>query len=453
MQKLPVFSVPPHELSSLGKLRAASRNPLQMWDERYYRDMVIENNVLGQKDIVFNDPEAIRQVLSEQWKNYQKPTVTRRLLLPQAGYGLFLAEGERWRRQRRVLSPAFTPRNMEKLLPSFISATQGWIDSLKDEPKVNLSHEIQRLTLKIAAHSIFSRVLEAKQERDVTDMFRTYALRMGSPNFFDIIATTDDGFAFATRKRQAFKKRWFAMIEEFLAERLALPDNGHVRDIVDLLLEAKDTETGEGLSHEEIVEEIATLTAAGFDTTSRSLFWTLYLLALYPQWQEIVRLEANSIEGLLESPTMEKIGLLSKTKCVWQEAMRLYPPGSIITRRAMVSHRIMDTEVKKGAMVVIAPWLMHRHHAYWQNPDDFDPTRFSEENISNIPKGVYMPFGTGPRVCIGAMFATAESLLAIAAIVKHWKISLYDTKPVQPVMLTATMPSYEPIFNVEPIVG
>lgn len=439
----PLFDIPNDDLPLLKLLRTAARNPLEMWPQRYYREKIIVRNVLGKPNIVFNDPEAIRHVLTEQRQAYEKQTITRRILLPQAGYGVFLSEGERWKRQRRILSPAFTPRNIEKLMPHFVSAIRHWQKGIDDTHPLNLANEVQCLTLKVAAKSIFSVDIDDARERLIISMFSHYAFTLGAPNFFDVIARTDDAFPFATRKRQAFKKRWFGMIEDFIKERAASLKAERERDVCDLLEEARDSETGEALTHEEIVEEIATLTAAGFDTTSRSLFWTFYLLALAPQWQEMLRAEVNSIPDLLDMPSMEKIDLLVKTKAVWQEAMRLYPPGSVLTRQAMQAHNIMGLNVPKGAMVVIAPWLLHRHHAYWDEPGVFKPERFYEKNVA---KGIYIPFGTGPRVCLGAMFATVEAMLMIAAVVKRWHITLVDQKPVTPVMLTATMPSYEPSF-------
>lgn len=447
----PRLPVPEKDLSFFATLKAAKRNPLEMWSERYYRESIIPGRILGQKTIIFNDPAAIRQVLTEQRQHYEKQTITRRILLPQAGYGLFLAEGERWKRQRRILSPAFTPRNIEKLMPHFVKAIFHWQKGVNAARPINLSNESQLLTLKVAAQSIFSAEIDPQREKHIIDIFKDYAFRLGAPNLFDILAKTDDAFPFATRPRRAFQEHWFGMIETFLRERKERLREPRERDIVDLLEEARDPVTNEALTHHEIVEEIATLTAAGFDTTSRSMFWTFYLLALAPEWQEALRAEINGIAELFESPSLEKVDQLKKTKAVWQEAMRLYPPGSILTRQAMASHDILGTPVPKGTLVIIAPWLMHHHRSFWEDTDVFRPERFYEENAAGITKGAYIPFGMGPRTCIGAIFATTEAMLMIAAVVKQWRISLVDTKPVMPIMLTATIPSYEPMFELTPV--
>lgn len=444
----PFPPAPAQDLSFLNTIMAIAKNPLKAWPEYYYHDMTLTRRMLGKTFVTFNDPEAIRQVLNVQAACYEKQVITRRILIPQAGdTAIFLAEGADWKRQRRILSPAFTPRNIEKLLPHFTKATAQWIASLDDTHPVNISNQIQRLTLKVAAQSMFSLAIATDTEEHIIDMFRAYAFSVGSPNFWDFIAQDEHSFAFATRKRHAFKKRWYAILETFFTQRAEHPPQG--TDVLDLLYNAKDAETGEGLSHGEIRDEIATLISAGFETTARSLFWTFYLLARAPEWQDILLEEINAVTDLSETPTLEKIDQLKKTKAVWQEAMRLYPPGAIITRQAKTAHRIMDTDVAKGTMVTIAPWILHRHHAFWKDPALFDPTRFYDPHT--IPKGIYIPFGSGPRVCIGNLFATAESILIIAAVVQRWKIELcHPDEPLMPVMLTATMPSHEPFFKFTP---
>lgn len=444
---------PPLPASDLGLFqtaRTAARNPLELWPERYYREPTIARRMAGMTQIVTSDLDFIRQVMGDARQHYEKQVVTRRILLPQAGYGVFLTEGEQWKRQRRILSPAFTPRNIEKLLPHFMTAIRQWIDDAVNENSANLSNELQRLTLKVATQSMFTVAIDDTRERRIIDMFRDYAFNLGAPRWYDLIAKTETSFGLLTRKRWKFQREWYGIIEAFIAERPARNAASGERDVYELLSEAR-SEDGDRLSEAEIIDEIATLTAAGFETTARSMFWTFYLLAHFPEWQEELRAEIASIPALFDTPTLAKIDKLEKTKAVWQEGMRLYPPGSLITRQAMSAHAIGDRTIAKGTLVVISPWLVHRHHAYWSEPDQFDPRRFLGERGAAIPKGAYIPFGLGARICLGAQFATAEAMLMIAAVIARWRVTLVDKEPPVPMMLTATMPSYEPNFRLEKI--
>jgi len=448
---VPIFPIPKQDLSLLSYIRTASRNPLAIFSERYYHEKVITRRYFGRTQIVFNDPEAIRQVLTEQKDYYKKPIITHRIVFPMAGGGLVLAEGDTWKRQRRMLSPAYTPRNIEKLMPHFVKAIMDWGKSVQDDQPINLAQESQLLVLRIIAQSVFSVAIGHPLERDIVEGFRQYTLKLGTPHFSDTIAKNRDDFSFMplARGRRAFKNEWFGKIDGFLTERLKQSTDASNRDVVDLLQEARDSETGEGLSREEMVDQIATLTAAGLDTTARGMFWIFYLLALAPQWQEVIREEVNAVPDLFEAPTLEKLERLKKTKAVWQEVLRLYPTNPFMVRQALRAHRVMDTDVPKDALVGLIPWIMHRHHAYWDSPEQFRPERFYDNRT--IPKGVYIPFGVGPRICIGATFSFAEGMLILAAVVKRWHIVLADRKPVLPVMMTATLPSYDPMFRLQPV--
>ena len=235
-----------------------------------------------------------------------------------------------------------------------------------------------------------------------------------------------------------------------MAERraIAAPGDGRPADVIDLLEAARDPESGEGLSPHEIRDQVATLLGAGFETTARALFWTCYLLALYPAHQERVAAEVRlHLAGA--APTAQVLEDMPLLRATLLEAMRLYPPAAIVSRQATQAMTIDGHDVPKGAFLSVAPWILHRHRLHWQQPGAFRPARFVGREREILQGGAYIPFGAGPRVCLGAVFATTEALVVLAGLLGRERIVLADARPVQPVAMITTVPSVEPRFRLE----
>jgi cytochrome P450 len=407
--------------------------------------------------VLVNDPELIPLVLGENDGATARPIASKRMLRPGTGNGLLLAEGADWRRQRRILAPAFTPRHIATLVPHFVAGTERLLTRLASGDRaqrnlagVNLAALMQETALDIAARSMFSLSIDDRAANIAANLTR-YQREVGGFTIWDLFARREDSFPFALRGRARFSRDWFAEVDRVMAERraIALPKDQRPADVIDLLEAARDPETGEGLAPHEIRDQVATLLGAGFETTARALFWTCYLLALYPAHQERVAEEVRQrLAGA--APTAAALEDMKLLRATLFEAMRLYPPAAVVSRQATRPVTIAGVDVPKGAFLSVAPWVLHRHRSHWQQPDAFRPARFLGREREILQGGAYVPFGTGPRVCLGAAFATTEALVVLAGLLARERIVLADARDVQPIAIITTVPSIEPHFRLEP---
>jgi unspecific monooxygenase len=317
---------------------------------------------------------------------------------------------------------------------------------VKDSARpVDLREVMQHMTLEIAGRTMFSFGMET-HGATLRDFVMEYGERLGRPHVLDLVLPlwfpTPQDFA-----RSRFRKRWTRFVAMLMAERRAAGKTADAppRDLFDLMDAARDPETGEGFSDEQLGDEVATMILAGHETTATALFWSLYLLALDPAVQEQVAAEARSI-GISGTPEVER---LKFTRAVLDETMRLYPPAFLVARAARGIDTITGMAVKPKDVILIAPWLLHRHEKLWRDPNAFMPQRFLPPSPPP-DRFAYMPFGAGPRTCIGAHFALVEATLALAKLVGTFRIELADRAPVMPIGVVTTQPDRSPLFVIKP---
>jgi cytochrome P450 len=298
------------------------------------------------------------------------------------------------------------------------------------------------MTLEIAGRTMFSFGME-RHGAELRAFVNEYGTRLASPHFLDLLLPlswpTPRDFA-----RARFRKRWTKFVAQLMAERRAAGknDNAPLRDLFDLMDAARDPETGQAFTDEQLGDEVATMILAGHETTGTALFWALYLLALDPATQEQVAAEVRDAGGVLD------IDRLKFTRAVLDETMRLYPPAFLIARAAAGPDKIGDLAIEKGDVILMAPWLLHRHEKLWQNPNAFIPTRFMPPAPAP-DRFAYLPFGVGARVCIGAHFALVEATLALAKVIGAFRVTLLDKAPVMPIGVVTTQPDRSPMFGIE----
>jgi cytochrome P450 len=284
------------------------------------------------------------------------------------------------------------------------------------------------------------------------DFVMEYGERLARPHFLDLLLPlgwpSPQDFA-----RARFRRRWAAFVAVLMAERRAAGKNDGAppRDLFDLMGAARDPESGEAFTDAQLGDEVATMILAGHETTATALFWSLYLLALDPATQEELASEVQgaTVNGALATVNgMVDIERLKFTRAVVDETMRLYPPAFLIIRAAAGPDTIAGMPVKKQDIVLIAPWLLHRHEKLWRDPNAFVPSRF----MTGTPpdRFAYLPFGVGARVCIGAHFALVEATLALAKIIGAFRVSMVDKAPVMPVGVVTTQPDRSPMFAIAP---
>ncbi|WP_419730368.1 cytochrome P450 [Lichenicola sp.] len=417
------------------------RNPLELWGDPAYRHLVLPGTFLGRKQLLLNDPAAIKHVLLTRHENYVRGAPTRRVLQPVLGEGLFLAEGEAWRHQRRVISPALAPRVLPILTRHIVAVSARVEDEIaaRGRTSMELMPVLQRLTLDVAGQSMFSLEMGAFGA-DLRGLLVRYARDFAKVGLFDMLLP--EGWTTpADRGRAAFRTDWLALMDRIIATRTALSataDDAAPRDLFDLLRQARDPETGQGFSHALLRDEVSTLILAGHETTAVSLFWACYAAARLPEYQEAIAAEAASVD-LSPDAAAAAIPKLKLTRAFLDETLRLYPPAYLIVRQAVEADVVGGENVEPGTVVTVSPWILHRHHAHWEDPDRFDPARFLPG--APVPdRMVYIPFGAGPRICVGAQFALAEGTLVLARLLKRFRLSFAGSPAVAPRGLVTTQP-------------
>ena len=441
--------VPPRPLpasetmTTFQRLAALRSSAIASWGQRAYEEDVIRGNFLGRKSFILNTADAIRHVLIENYENYTRTPVGFRVLRPILGReGLLLAEGRAWKHQRRTLAPAFSPRAVTMLAPHMRNATEDAITELERAcgAPVDLREAMQRLALDIAGRTMFSFEID-RHGAALRGYVTEYGNELARPHFLDLLLPLSWPSP-RDLSRALFRRRWSRFMHGLVAERRAMTtSDAPPRDLFDLMINAHDPETGETFSNAQLVDQVSTMILAGHETTATALFWSLYVLALDPATQDAVAAEANAAGKV---PSLER---LKFTRAVLDEILRLYPPAFLIARAAAGPDVIAGFPVAPKDVILIAPWLLHRHAKHWDNPHAFCPERFLE-GAPPPDRFAYLPFGVGPRVCIGAQFALTEATLALARIIGTFRVELLDSEPVMPLGVVTTQPDRSPAFQI-----
>jgi len=435
----------PETMTAFGRMAAMRKSAIGTWGQRAYEEDVVQGRFFGRNSFILNTPDAIRHVLVDHYENYTRTPTGLRVLRPVLGEGLLIAEGRAWKHQRRTLAPAFTPRAVTTLAPHMIAATDDVIAKLAGccgEP-VDLRETMQRMTLEIAGRTMFSFGMD-RHGAALRDFVMEYGKRLARPHFLDLLLPlswpSPQDFS-----RARFRKRWTRFVAMLMAERRAAGkrENAPRRDLFDLMDAARDPETGQSFTDTQLGDEVATMILAGHETTATALFWSLYLLALDPGTQDEV---ADEVRGAMVDGTLD-LDRLKFTRAVIDETMRLYPPAFLIARAAAVPDKIAGMAVRAKDLIMIAPWLLHRHEKLWREPNAFIPRRFMPP-APPPDRFAYLPFGVGARVCIGAHFALVEATLALAKLVGAFRITLFDREPVMPIGIVTTQPDRSPMFQL-----
>jgi cytochrome P450 len=445
---IPPAPVPPKGPLPLWKfVLQLSKSTIGIWGERAYDMMVFGGKRFGIATLMVNDPEGVRHVAAGDAKGlYHKSITTRRLVRPAAGAGLVLSEGAEWRKQRRVLAPAFTPTAVNLFIPHFKAAAEGLLTELDKTPRANLAFAFQEAALDAACRALFSMPIGGRGRR-LAMLARAYVKGPGRPMIWDSLAPSEGFLSFLTPGRALFRSRWLREVRGVVDDRRRQARHERANDLLDLLIESNDPTSGEGMTDAEIRDQVSTFIGAGFETTARVLFWTLYLLTLDKAEQDRLRAEVRAFppSGL---NTLADLSHWPRMRAVLQESMRLYPPAPLYTRVSMGRDEVAGRQVEPGTLVMISPWLIHRHNKLWDQPSAFIPDRFEGKPQDYLTNPAYIPFGAGPRVCIGATFSLAEVSIILAMFLERFEADLDDDRKITPVSIITTMPDVEPWFRL-----
>jgi cytochrome P450 len=411
-----------------GCLRPFQRDQLNFLRDtwRTHGDYVRIPTVPGFDVYFLADPAAIEHVLVKNHKNYRKAEFLTGPIRLVIGNGLFTSEGDFWLRQRRLSQPAFLRGAIIRLAAPMTSAVDGLIrtwESAPDGRAVDMVAEMTRLVLHIAGATLFGADVGPDADAIATGQRALFDLvrhKMNNPLSAPLWVPTPRNRAFRSAKGLLD-----AVVLRLIESRRR--SGPAANDLLDLLLAARDEESGTGMSDQQLRDEVITLLFAGLDTTTAGLSWAWHLLARHQEVQEALHDQvAAYLAG--RTPTAEDLPHLPLATAVLEEALRLYPPAPGVPRRAVEADEIHGYPVPAKAIITVSQWVTHRHPAYWDEPDQFRPERFLPGNAPQRPKFAYFPFGGGPRVCIASTFALIESALVLAGLAQRFHFRPADDR-------------------------
>jgi cytochrome P450 len=421
--------------------RAAFRNVIESYPRALYGERgLLRYRTRFLDTLLVSEPELIHDILVARVDLFRRDDMARRLLSPTLGAtALFMAEGAQWKWQRRATTPTFRHDKLLAFVPAFSAMAarqvERWRTAPHDAP-VDAAAAMTQTTFEIIVDTMLggAGALDAQQfARALTAELESFPWRF----IFDALRAPSwlpyPGRRRATRAREHIHREAARLV----AQRRQTPSPRG--DLVDLLLQARDEETGRGMNDEELVRNLATFILAGHETTAVALTWTLWLLAKYPHMQDRVAAEGQAVVGTaaVEAQHIER---LSFTRQVIQEAMRLYPPVPAISRQPLAPLVLGGEELTPASQVAITSYPLHRNAHLWKNPNTFDPDRFTPERSKARPRCAYLPFGAGPRVCIGASFAMLEATVVLASLVRAFRFKAVAGHKPHPVARVTLRP-------------
>ena len=427
-----------------GRNREFWKNPLLFSYEKqkvlgdfYYSTMLFK------KIFYISNLEVVKHVLQTNQKNYVKSPAYDQLRLA-LGNGLLTSEGAFWRKQRRLMQPTFYKSNLEELVKKMIDVAEQYCDDLQGrlDQTFSLSKEMMSLTADIVLATLYSSV----NKQDQTELYNS----MTSSQEYIMYRTHNPHlipFTYINGKHTRFKrnlKKFDDSIYEMVEERKAKDE--YPADLLSMLLQAKDADTGEGMSGKQLRDELITLFAAGHETSANALSWTFYLLLKNPKIIEKLREEIDTKSG--DKITVDDLRNLSYTRQVLEESMRMYPPAWAVGRQNVEEDEILGCTIPARSIIFISIYAIHYHPELWDNPEEFNPDRFSKEASAERPKLAYMPFGSGPRMCIGNHFAMMEMQLILALLIKRFDFKFVEDKEIEMLPLVTLKPKTEIVLEL-----
>ena len=420
----------PDKVSLLTYLRLFRLDILSAQPARLYRAWMAEFRTPFFRSYLVNDPALVNRVLVERPEDFPKSNRISEGLKPLLGKSVFLTNGDDWRRQRRIIDPAFAGGRLRDTFPAMLAAGKAAVARLP-EGTVEVEAEMSHAAADVIFRTLFSIPIEHELANAVFKEFRTYQRTQPLLNLaaFLPLPRWMPRFHRRATKRSAAAIR--GLITRLTEDRADLIASGKAPDdLASKIMTTADPQTGERFETSEMVDQVAIFFLAGHETSASALSWSLYLLSMFPSVQERVSAEAMSLP---EDPMFSDLSKLRFTRDVFRETLRLYPPVPMMVRQNTLTEEMRQRSIAPGAQIVLSAWHLHRHERFWADPDAFDPDRWSREETKVCARDAYLPFSSGPRVCTGAGFAMVEGPLLLALLVRHFRFDLVLEKTPQPV--------------------
>ena len=423
--KLAGIGVPPERAPGLIRsLLKPADNQFEVLPRIAYEQPIWEvKNILG-RVLVVSEPAGVKRVLLDNVVNYPKTEMETHVLGQMLGEGLLVSQGEKWKSHRRLMAPSFDFRSLVSYAPEMVRQAgimaSSW-SALGDGATIDVAGEMTKLTLQVISRTMFS--ADGEQLGELVD----HTLRRVTDNLdFNVLDMLPLVGPPRMKRKLARIRAGFGPMDATMQKLIRSRESsaGQARDLLDRLIAARDGETGVKLTDEEVRDEVVIIFLAGHDTTALALTYTWYLLSQHPHVEAKLHEEIDRVLGG-RAPVHDDLANLAYTRMVIEESMRLYPPAPGLSNRAVLEDdEISGVKVKKGSQVAIIPWVIHRHRTLWDDPERFDPGRFSPERSKGRHRFAYLPFGGGPRVCIGNALAMNEAQLLLATLAQRFRLSL-----------------------------
>jgi len=398
--------------------------------------------------LIVNRPDLVRGVLLDPEGIFPKSDLMVNALEPLIGDSIFVSSGETWRRQRMMIDPSLSLMRVSRAFPAMEAGAEACERTLGEHAgrgeQFSLDLTMSHLTADIICRTVFSAGLEWRAAHDVFDAFTVFERSVAQVEIRRLIM--DRAWTHIPQKADVLEA--CRLIRGHLGDLL----DGHLAagaqfdDIASAVVAARDGE-GVAFTREELIDQLGVLFLAGHETSASALTWAFYILATQPALVARMRAEIHEVAG--DGPIeFEHTKRLVFVRNLFRETLRLYPPITFLPRVANEATRIGDTRVKRGALIMVAPWVLHRHQRYWRDPDVFDPDRFLPEREAELTPGAYIPFGIGPRICAGAAFATIEATLLIARLLRRFDFHVDRPEAVRPAARLTTRPTEQVMCRV-----
>ena len=426
---------PRQALKPLAALAVARRNFLAVFEDSCFDKDFFQARLLRRRVFACNSPELVAQAFIAMHESFQRKTPQmRHALTPLLGDGLFISDGDTWARRRRIVAPIVHASRVPVFAPVMVEAAaetaERWARLPAGAP-VDALREMATLTAEIICRTVFGPRLGSEHATTIVSSFSEYQRLVGQIDLPYLLGLPDWVPRFHAPAVRRAARRIHAVLDSIIRhceDRRASGEESMIR----LLLDARDPETGDGLDREALRNEAAVIFMAGHETTANSLAWTWFLLSQAPAAEARLHGEVDRVLGG-RLPTYDDLAALPFTRAVFEEAIRLYPPVPILGRQALRDERLNGRDVPAGALVVVVPWVLHRHRRLWDRPDHFVPERFLPENAATRQRYSYIPFSVGPRVCAGQAFGLSEAVLCLATLTQRARLRLAPGAVVEPV--------------------
>ena len=404
---------------------------------------IVQFKLFNKPYVLVTNPDYVKHILQDHYRNYirGRSVETGRVLL---GDGLPLTDGNFWLRERRLMQPAF---HRQRLLGFVEKMTETIGTRLADWTKLNqvdMEREMSELTLTLIIQAMFSARVSHKIQ-DLAEAFKTASKfmlwrsqQMWAPPLWVPVP-----------KNAAYNKA-LKVLNDIVYPLIADARKKPGKDLLDMLLEARDKQTGEGMTDKQVRDEVVTIFFAGHETSAMTMTWLFYLLAQHPDVETKLRKEISAVIGD-RTPTFADLPRLTYTQKVIQEVLRLYPAAYLFAREAVGDQLLDGYKIPAGTMIFITPYVTHRDATFWTDPERFDPERFNPEQIAQRPSHVYFPFGEGPHVCIGNNFAMTEMQLILTMALQHFNFQLAPDQKIELLPEATLRPKFGMRMNIKPI--